>query len=290
MRKISLVLLIVIGIFVLVGCSGDDETTTEDTEAFEPSTTEQALTESTQTTESLMAELVVPLNPDEVVPPVDLNATGSAVFRVDPQGEPAIEYEIYTQGAGEITAAHIHVGAMGENGPPIIWLYPPERAPGAGSMDSTSTSEGDDGADDDGADDGTSSTEGASSDDADDESDDDTSTTVGGGGSAAVEGDFLVRGQLTQTGLQQMDSPMSLQELLAMLAQGNTYVQIHTQEYPDGALRGQVVFPELQGVMDMLGIGSLGGTSTTDGLDGSTGATGSEMDDDTSEGDTTSTS
>ncbi|HZJ02156.1 MAG TPA: CHRD domain-containing protein [Thermoleophilia bacterium] len=285
MRKISLVLLIVIGIFALVGCSGDDETTTEETEAVEPSTTEQALTESTQTTESLLAELVVPLNPDEVVPPVDLNATGSAVFRVDPQGEPAIEYEIFTQGAGEITAAHIHVGAMGENGPPIIWLYPPERAPGAGSMDSTSTSAGDDDVDD-----GTSSTEGASSDDSNDGSDDDTSTTVSGGGSAAVEGDSLVRGRLTQTGLQQMESPMSLQELLAMLAQGNTYVQIHTQEYPDGALRGQVVFPELQGVMDMMGIGALGGMSTTDGLDGSTGATGSEMDDGTSEGDTTSTS
>jgi|GEM_PF-4514047 len=283
MKKISLVLLIVVGIFVLVGCGGDDETTTEETEAFEPSTTEQALTESTQTTESLMAELVVPLNPGEVVPPVDLDATGSAVFRVDPQGEPAIQYEIYTQGAGEITAAHIHVGAMGENGPPIIWLYPPDRAPGAGSMDSTSTSVGDDNGDD-----GTSSTEGASDDDSDGGSDD-TSTTMSGG-SGAVEGDFLVRGRLTQAGLLQMESPMSLQELLAMLAQGNTYVQIDTQDYPDGALRGQVVFPELQGVMDMLGIGSLGGTSATEGLDGSTGTTGSEMGDDTSEGETTSTS
>ena len=287
MRKISLVLLIVIGMFVLVGCGGDDATTTEETEAFEPSTTEQALTESTATTESLMAELVVPLNPGEVVPPVDLDATGSAVFRVDPQGEPAIEYEIYTQGAGEITAAHIHVGAMGENGPPIIWLYPPERAPGAGSMDSTSTSVGDDEMYD-----GTSSTEGASDDDSNGGSDDTstTMTTMSGGGSAAVEGDFLVRGRLTQAGLQQMDSPMSLQELLVMLAQGNTYVQIHTQEYPDGALRGQVVFPELQGVMDMLGIGSLGGTSTNESLDGSTGTTGSEMGDDTSGGETTSTS
>ncbi len=283
MRKISLVLLVVIAIFVIVGCGGDDETTTEETEAFEPSTTEQALTESTATTESLMTELVVPLNPDEVVPPVDLDATGSAVFRVDPQGEPAIEYEIYTQGAGEITAAHIHAGAMGENGPPIIWLYPAERAPGAGSMDSTSSSEGEMGSEMGSEMDSTSTSEG-------DGSGDDTSTTSSGGGSSAAEGDLLVRGRLTQTGLQQMDSPMSLQELLVMLAQGNTYVQIHTQEYPDGALRGQVVFPELQNVMGMLGMGSLGGTSTTDGLGGSTGTMGSEMGDDASEGGTTSTS
>jgi hypothetical protein len=65
-------------------------------------------------------EFVAFLNGDNEVPPVDTDAWGMAQFSLD---ELTLAYEVHVYNISDITAAHIHIGAPGENGPPIFPLY-----------------------------------------------------------------------------------------------------------------------------------------------------------------------
>lgn len=72
------------------------------------------------------------------VPPVSTNATGSAFFTVD--GD-QLEYNLGAQNITGAIAAHIHRGAPGEVGPPVVFLFqaqPPGASIVAGSLSSGS--------------------------------------------------------------------------------------------------------------------------------------------------------
>jgi hypothetical protein len=56
----------------------------------------------------------------EEVPPVDTTATGTAEFNLDTNG---IDYQVSVSGISGVTAAHIHSGNVGENGPVIVTLF-----------------------------------------------------------------------------------------------------------------------------------------------------------------------
>lgn len=56
------------------------------------------------------------------VPPVQTGATGTASFAIDPRG--TVHYSIVVSGIQNVTMAHIHRGAPGENGPVVQWLHP----------------------------------------------------------------------------------------------------------------------------------------------------------------------
>jgi 2',3'-cyclic-nucleotide 2'-phosphodiesterase/3'-nucleotidase len=59
---------------------------------------------------------------DEEVPPVDTDATGTAIFKLH-QGGLALRYKLTVANTDDVNAAHIHYEVAGENGPVIVTLF-----------------------------------------------------------------------------------------------------------------------------------------------------------------------
>jgi hypothetical protein len=62
------------------------------------------------------------LSGGEVVPPVKTIARGEAGFHLGMDGK-ALSFKLTVSGIKDITAAHIHIGKKGENGPPVVFLF-----------------------------------------------------------------------------------------------------------------------------------------------------------------------
>lgn len=58
------------------------------------------------------------------VPPVSTTATGDFEAQIAPD-EQSITFRLETRNIANVTAAHIHVGAPGVNGPIILFLFNP---------------------------------------------------------------------------------------------------------------------------------------------------------------------
>jgi hypothetical protein len=58
----------------------------------------------------------------EEVPPKDTKATGNAEFTLSTDGK-TMSYKVNVMNMDKITMAHIHQGKVGENGPPVVWLF-----------------------------------------------------------------------------------------------------------------------------------------------------------------------
>lgn len=70
------------------------------------------------------------LSGGQEVPPVETDATGTASVVVDQRGN--AHYSLVVAGIEDVTMAHIHQGATGENGPVAQWLHPgsePDQEP-----------------------------------------------------------------------------------------------------------------------------------------------------------------
>jgi hypothetical protein len=65
--------------------------------------------------------IVVNLTGSEEVPPVQTEATGTAVFI--PMGMDSVDYSVNATNIQGATAGHIHLGAKGENGPVVVTLF-----------------------------------------------------------------------------------------------------------------------------------------------------------------------
>ena len=65
----------------------------------------------------------------EQVPLRETNATGHATFQLSKDGL-SLSYKIVVTDIQNVTAAHIHLGARGMNGPTVVMLYGPVRAGG----------------------------------------------------------------------------------------------------------------------------------------------------------------
>lgn len=78
-------------------------------------------------------DFVAHLTGGEQVPAVTTGASGTASFWLNPDGS-ELRYELSVANIDDVTMAHLHLGAMGENGPPVVWLYPsappPKEIPG----------------------------------------------------------------------------------------------------------------------------------------------------------------
>lgn len=59
------------------------------------------------------------------VPPVDSNATGQAIFQLNPSGD-ELSFKLIVANIDDIVQAHIHCGAEGVNGPVVAFLFGPE--------------------------------------------------------------------------------------------------------------------------------------------------------------------
>jgi hypothetical protein len=64
----------------------------------------------------------------EEVPPHDTKATGSAEFTLSADGK-TMSYKIDVMNIDKVTMAHIHQGKVGENGPPVVWLFNSSSSP-----------------------------------------------------------------------------------------------------------------------------------------------------------------
>jgi hypothetical protein len=59
------------------------------------------------------------------VPPVETNATGLAEFKPI-QDENIVTYSVNVTDIDNVTAAHIHIGKQGQNGPIVVTLFKPD--------------------------------------------------------------------------------------------------------------------------------------------------------------------
>lgn len=62
------------------------------------------------------------LSGQEEVPPVDTPAQGFALFELD-DAETALDFRLIVGNIRNVTAAHIHCGAPGVNGPIVVFLF-----------------------------------------------------------------------------------------------------------------------------------------------------------------------
>ncbi|HZZ57449.1 MAG TPA: CHRD domain-containing protein [Opitutaceae bacterium] len=89
---------------------------------------------SKQSATSQQPDFVAHLTGGEQVPAVTTDATGTASFWLNPD-HTELRYELSVTNLNDVTMAHLHLGAAGENGPPVVWLYPssppPKEIPGA---------------------------------------------------------------------------------------------------------------------------------------------------------------
>jgi hypothetical protein len=65
------------------------------------------------------------LEGEQEVPPVDSDAKGFATFRSNNDGT-ELEYKVIVANIEDVTAAHIHLAPIGENGDIVAFLFNPE--------------------------------------------------------------------------------------------------------------------------------------------------------------------
>lgn len=119
---------------------------------------------------------------------VDTRARGQAWFQRSLDGT-ILYYRLIVSNIHDVTMAHIHLAPVGEDGPPVVWLYP-DSAPAV-------TWEG------------------------------------------RVNG-VLAWGTIEASELAGPLAGMTLDDLLQAMAEGGTYVNVHTESHPAGEIRGQI--------------------------------------------------
>ena len=126
----------------------------------------------------------VQLSGSEEVPPVDTKAMGSAEFKAPHFDN--IGYSVNVSNIDKVTAAHIHSGKTGENGPIVVTLFKTE-SPSSESMNG-----------------------------------------------------ILTSGNITNADLEGPMAGKTLIDLNKAMELGETYVIVHTEEHPNGEIRGQI--------------------------------------------------
>ena len=124
------------------------------------------------------------LSGNEEVPPVQTDATGSAEFTAPHFDN--IGYSVNVSNIDKVTAAHIHSGKVGENGPIVVTLFKTETP------------------------------------------------------SAEPINGNLASGNITNANLEGPMAGKTLIDLNKSMELGETYVNVHTQENPNGEIRGQI--------------------------------------------------
>ena len=126
----------------------------------------------------------VQLSGNEEVPPVQTDATGSAKFTAPHFDN--IGYSVNISNMDKVTAAHIHNGKQGENGPILVTLFKAE----------TPSSE-------------------------------------------PINGN-LASGNITNANLEGPMAGKTVMDLTKSMELGETYVNVHSEEHPNGEIRGQI--------------------------------------------------
>lgn len=132
-----------------------------------------------------MADFIANMRGRFEVPPVNTNATGEALFRLSRDFQ-RLHFSLSVNNIRNVTAAHIHLGFPGQNGPIVAFLFNANR-----------------------------SRSGISS--------------------------GIVNGTLTREDLIGPLRGCAIVDLVREIQRGNTYANVHTVQYPNGEIRGQIV-------------------------------------------------
>ncbi len=124
------------------------------------------------------------LSGSEVVPAVETMAKGEATFTLSKDGN-ELGYNVIISDIENVSAAHIHRGKIGKNGPPVALID--IKAKKAGKFSGT-----------------------------------------------------LAEGKITAKELMGSLKGKSVKDLIKEIDAGNAYVNVHTDKYPDGEVRGQI--------------------------------------------------
>ncbi len=120
----------------------------------------------------------------EVVPPAKTMAKGEATFTPGKDGN-ELSYKVTVSDVENVSAAHIHMGKKGTNGPPLAPI------------------------------------------------------NVGAKKSGKFSG-TLAEGTITAKELMGSLKGKAVKDLVKEIKAGNAYVNVHTDKYPDGEIRGQI--------------------------------------------------
>lgn len=123
------------------------------------------------------------LSGSESVPAVETMARGDATFTVI-KDEKALSYYVTVSDIENVTAAHIHLGKKGENGPPVALITNDKKA---GKFSGT-----------------------------------------------------LAEGTITKKDLMGPMMGKSVEDLIKKIKKGDAYLNVHTDKYPNGEIRGQI--------------------------------------------------
>jgi hypothetical protein len=114
-------LLVVIGTFVFTGChkKNNGMPNTNNKMGANNNTNTGNKGKITANNSDFMANL----SGSDEVPNVKTDASGMAYFKMNNDSS-KLMYTVKLSNADSVTAAHIHYGVKGKNGPPVVWLYP----------------------------------------------------------------------------------------------------------------------------------------------------------------------
>ena len=153
-------------------------------------------------------EFTATLSGKEVIPPVKTDGTGIANFQA---GENLLYYQINVLNAGKITSVQINHGAVGTNGDAIVTLI-----------------------------------ESKNDDDDDDDDDDDVNlignipTLTGVASTKQSSSSFSASGNVNVADLIGPFKDKTIADLVIAMQSGETYVNVQTEDHPEGELRGQI--------------------------------------------------
>ena len=119
----------------------------------------------------------------ESVPAVETMAKGDATF-TPIKDEEGLSYYVTVSDIDNVTAAHIHLGKKGENGPPVALITNDKKA---GKFSGT-----------------------------------------------------IAEGTITKKDLMGSMTGKSVEDLIKQIKKGNAYLNVHTDKYPNGEIRGQI--------------------------------------------------
>lgn len=110
---------------LLVGCGGSTTTTTQATTSTTVAVTTTSTSSSIGPGSGAPARILVPLTGAEVVPAVQSSAGGTLTLLLEagPSGTFNISYELEVKDVVDATAAHIHLGPKGTEGPIVVPLF-----------------------------------------------------------------------------------------------------------------------------------------------------------------------
>ena len=123
------------------------------------------------------------LSGSQSVPAVKTVAKGDATLTLSKDGK-VLSYMVTVSGIENVTAAHIHLGKKGKNGPPVALITNDKKT---GKFSGT-----------------------------------------------------LAEGTITEKELMGSLMGKSVKDLVEQIKKGNAYVNVHTDKYPDGEIRGQI--------------------------------------------------